>query len=172
MHEFTRARTHYLRLSLSASLSSQEEEQNRKVTGERRGRDRERERERGERYSVVSSLQEARSDFSARSTRSRELKSTVSTFTFSSYTTPRWYVSGECATSPGLNFEASSSFLLLLLLLLLLFLFASFSIFSFFSFFPFFFVLFSFPFFNSFPFLPLVLSSFRLLYSPVTLFQQ
>jgi len=46
------------------------------------------------------SLQKAGSDFSARSTRSRKLKSAVSTFTFSSYTTRpalARYVSGERA---------------------------------------------------------------------------
>jgi len=44
-------------------------------------------RKRDKIYLAVLSLQEVGLDFNARSTRSRELKSTVSTFTFSSYTT-------------------------------------------------------------------------------------
>lgn len=82
-------RTHSRAHSVSFCLSTGERA-DRKVTGERAAGDirrAEREREAGRRYSAVPSLQEAGSDFSARSTRSRELKSAVSTFTFSSYTT-------------------------------------------------------------------------------------
>lgn len=72
-------------------------------------------RERGKRYSAVPSLQEAGSDFSARSTRSRE----VDGFNFyfqllHNAARSCWYVSGERAASPGLSFEASSFLLFIL----------------------------------------------------------